>query len=335
MTHVRSRVARRIVVLLTCVLVAAACNPADDWASFGHDAGHSGVSAETSISTSNASTLGIKWQVNTGDSVFASPVVANNAQLGKRVVYIGNLSGVMSAYDAANGNRLWVQQLFPRINSTATVVNGTVYVGSARKLFALNAATGAVECSFFAGGSIASSPVAVDLDGNGVVVYFGDNGLSGSDDGGHVWAINGVDPNSAADCSKKWEFNGYGNPPGSQPNAGTWSPPAFAKDKNGRPLVLFGGSSPDDAVYAVNARTGAKVWRFQANPDHKFDADVGAGPTVSAPGRDGFADGVVYVSGKENATYALNLRTGAKIWRFDIAADTQASRATPARPPRS
>jgi outer membrane protein assembly factor BamB len=30
----------------------------------------------------------------------------------------------------------------------------------------------------------------------------------------------------------------------------------------------------------------------------------------------------VYVAGKENAVYALNLRTGAEVWRFDIAADS-------------
>jgi outer membrane protein assembly factor BamB len=311
--------------LAVAALTAAGCDPgaAQDWPTFGQDPGHNGVSPDRSIGTANASTLGIKWQVNTGDAVFASPVVAFNPQLKKQLVYVANNSGVMSAYDAATGNRVWFRQIGPRVNSTASVVNGTVYVGSAdKKLYALDAATGAVRCTFATGGVIASSPVAVDPDGTGVVVYFGDNGLSGTDDGGHVWAVNGVDPNAAANCSKKWVFDGYGKPTGSQPNAGTWSPPAFGKDKNGRPLLFFGGSSPDDAVYAVDARTGVKAWRFQANPDHKFDADVGAGPTVSPPGRNGFADGVVYVSGKENATYALNLRTGAQIWRFDIAADT-------------
>ena len=162
-----------------------------------------------------------------------------------------------------------------------------------------------MRCTRAVGGVIASSPVAVNPDGTGLVIYFGDNGLNGFDDGGHLWAVNGIDPNAAANCSVKWSFNGYGATPGSQPGAGTWSPPAFAKDKNGRPLVIFGGSSPDDAVYALDARTGARVWRFQANPTGKFDADVGAGPTVSAPGSNGFADGVVYVSGKENVTYAL------------------------------
>ena len=324
-----SRLGRALALLGMVVAVvlpnggATAAATPDDWPSFGHDPGHSGVSGETTISTANAGNLGIKWQVNTGDAVTASPVVAFNAQLGKRVVYVGNNAGVMSAYDAATGRRIWFKQAGPRINSTATVVNGIVYVGSAdKKLYAFDGATGAVRCTRAIGGVIASSPVAVNPDGTGLVIYFGDNGLNGFDDGGHLWAVNGIDPNAAANCSVKWSFNGYGATPGSQPGAGTWSPPAFAKDRNGRPLVIFGGSSPDDAVYALDARTGARVWRFQANPTGKFDADVGAGPTVSAPGNNGIADGVVYVSGKENVTYALNLRTGAKQWAFDIAADS-------------
>jgi outer membrane protein assembly factor BamB len=316
-------VAFGLLVALTGGTSASGAATPEDWPTFGHDAGHSGVSGETAISASNAASLGIKWQVNTGEAVSASPVVAFNAVLNKRVVYVGNNAGVLSAYDAVTGKRLWFRQAGPRIVSTASVVNGTVYVGSsAKKLYALNGATGAVQCTFDAPGVIASSPVAVDPDGTGVVVYFGDNGLGGTDDGGHVWAVNGVDPNAAANCSQKWVFNGYGDPAGSQPNAGTWSPPAFGRDRNGRPLVVFGGSSPDDAIYAVDARTGARVWRRQANPDNKFDADVGAGPTISKPGNNGFVDGVVYVSGKENATYALNLRTGAVIWRFDIAGDS-------------
>ena len=75
-------------------------------------------------------------------------------------------------------------------------------------------------------------------------------------------------------------------------------------------------------MYAVDARTGLRVWRFQANPQHLFDADIGTAPTISAPGVNGLADGAVYAAGKENAVYALNLATGAQLWRFDLAADS-------------
>ena len=324
----RGRLATVLTAAVAAAVPALAAQPAagEDWPMFGHDPRHGGVSAETTISRSNAASLGVAWQANTGDAVSASPVVAFDASRGRQVVYVGNSAGVMSAYDAATGRRLWVQPTGGSINSTAAVAGGVVYVGSAdRRLYALDAATGQVRCSFAAGGVIASSPVVADPDGAGGagrVVYVGDNGVGGVDDGGHLWAVNAVDPDPAVNCSRRWVFDGYGEPPGSQPAAGTWSPPAFARDSAGRPLVVFGGSSPDDAVYALDGRTGARVWRFQANPEGKPDADVGAGATISAPGVNGFADGVVYISGKENATYALNLRTGRLIWRFDIAADS-------------
>ena len=60
-----------------------------------------------------------------------------------------------------------------------------------------------MRCTRAIGGVIASSPVAVNPDGTGLVVYFGDNGLNGFDDGGHLWAVNGVDPNAAANCSRE------------------------------------------------------------------------------------------------------------------------------------
>ena len=65
------------------------------------------------------------------------------------------------------------------------------------------------------------------------------------------------------------------------------------------------------------------VWRFQTQ---KFaqDNDVGAGPTITPPGVNGFADGVVYVAGKDRIVYALNLRTGAEIWEFSIRDDSPA-----------
>jgi outer membrane protein assembly factor BamB len=165
-----------------------------------------------------------------------------------------------------------------------------------------------------------SSPVVVNPDGTGLVAYIGDNGLSGNDDGGHLWAINAVDPNPAEDCSPKWSFNAYGDPVGSHPEAGTWSPPAFGRDVTGRALIVFGGSSTDNSVYGADALTGDRLWRFQTEvflPDN----DVGAGATISAPGVNGFADGVAYIAGKNKIVYALNLRTGTRLWEFRIRDD--------------
>ena len=66
------------------------------------------------------------------------------------------------------------------------------------------------------------------------------------------------------------------------------------------------------------------MWRFQTEVFHP-DNDVGASPTVSPPGINGFVDGAVYVAGKNRIVYAFNLRTGAKLWEFRIRDDAPAA----------
>jgi outer membrane protein assembly factor BamB len=320
-------------VAAAIVLLTTTAATAEDWPMFHHDATHTGVSAEVAIDSTNAATLGPNWEANLGSASYVSPAVAFNQQLQRTLVYVGTQGGQFRAYDAANGQPVWSFKAGSHIQSSPAVAGNVVYVGGSNHyLFALNAATGALLCRFNTGGVISSSPVVADVDGTGDVVYFGDNGLTGSDDGGAEWAINGVDPNPAANCSLKWAFHGFGVPPGSATLAGSWSPPAIARDTLGRNLLVFGSSSPDSAVYAVNALNGNLVWRFQ--PKLEFDSDVGTGPTISPPGVNGFADGVVYVAGKNKIMYALNLRTGAQIWAFNVKNDspeaTKSTRSTAA-----
>jgi outer membrane protein assembly factor BamB len=66
-------------------------------------------------------------------------------------------------------------------------------------------------------------------------------------------------------------------------------------------VVYFGDE--DFHVYAVDARTGAKLWSF-ATGDIVFSS-----PAV--------ANGVVYVGSMDHNVYALNATTGAKLWSFD------------------
>ena len=82
--------------------------------------------------------------------------------------------------------------------------------------------------------------------------------------------------------------------------------------------MVFGSVDPDNSVYALNATTGAKVWTYRTNKTTAND-DVGAAPTISAPGVNGFADGVVYITGKNKISYALDLTTGKLIWQHALA----------------
>jgi outer membrane protein assembly factor BamB len=180
----------------------------------------------------------------------------------------------------------------------------------------LNATNGHLVCKFAVTGTISSVPLVVDPDGHGRIVYFGDSGPGGGPDGGGMWAVSAVG-NPGGPCHLKWRFDGFGNVPGSLTGqAGVYASPALGVDPSGRSLIVFGSTDPDNAVYALDARDGSRVWRFQTKITP--DGDVGAAATISAPQVNGFADGVAYVVGKDGVAYALDLLTGDDIWATDL-----------------
>jgi outer membrane protein assembly factor BamB len=105
--------------------------------------------------------------------------------------------------------------------------------------------------------------------------------------------------------------------------SGSWSPDSYGVNAKGVPLVIFGSGDPDCAVYALNARTGATLWRVASLTGGL--ADFGAGTVVSPPGRNGIADGMAYVPGKDRILYAIDLTTGGLKWTYDYGAATGAN----------
>ena len=64
------------------------------------------------------------------------------------------------------------------------------------------------------------------------------------------------------------------------------------------------------------------MWRTAAyNPPPNI-YDVGAGIATTAPGVNGFADGMAYVASKYGYLYALDLTTGAVVWIYNLGAPT-------------
>ncbi len=91
----------------------------------------------------------------------------------------------------------------------------------------------------------------------------------------------------------------------SYPTGGpVYSSPAVA---NG---VVYVGSD-DNNVYALNAKTGARLWSFATG-----------GSVVSSPA---VANGVVYVGSDDDNVYALNASTGAELWSFTTGNQVQSS----------
>src|SRR5579859_4243433 len=122
---------------------------AGDWPTFLHDPQRTAAGNDTTISTSNASQLGLKWAFKTGGAIAASPTVVGNT------VYVGSWDGYEYALNATTGALVWKTFLgqttapcYPQlagVSSAADVENGVVYVGGGdSNWYALDAATGTI-----------------------------------------------------------------------------------------------------------------------------------------------------------------------------------------------
>lgn len=287
---------------------AAAAEPtAASWPTFHGSPSLNGVSPDTSISTANASTLGLRWMTHTMAPMLSSPVTGHISSPSETLAFIGNNSGYVEAMNLSNGSLVWSDNFSFPIYGTPTFYNGALWVGTfiGGHVYKINGATGHVECTITPStGSDLASPTVATPPGGKTTVYIGmqDNGSVTAP----VMAIN------EATCATEWSKAPWAI------LSGTWNPTSFGVDAKGVPLVFAGDGDPDSAAYALNANTGAEVWRNQnLSPSY---ADVGAGLTVSAPGNNGIADGEVYYPGKDRILYAIDMTTGKTVWTFNYGA---------------
>ncbi len=282
--------------------------PTYSWPEFHYGPDLLGTSADPTITSSNAHQLGVKWMSPIGGSL-ASPMVAYNAALSETLAYVGTSAGYFDAVDAANGQIVWSEPLGTSATSSPLIEGGNVWIaptGNGRA-YKLDAATGAIECSANVSHTILSTPVIATPPGGSPTVYFASLGAGPTN--GNVWAF------SEADCSQEWSWDSFNT---SGQDSGVWDELGYNVDANGDGLLLFGSANPDSSVYALNAVTGSEVWRFQSYQPAGEDWDVGAGVTTTAPGVNGFADGMAYVDGKDGIFYALDLTTGAMVWSYNF-----------------
>ena len=121
-----------------------------DWPTYLHDVARSSATSESILSTANVPTLVQQWSHATGGVVAASPAIVNG------VVYVGSWDGNEYALNGSTGAVIWQTALGTTtdppcvpphlgVTSSATVINGVVYVGGGDAYwYALDANTGAV-----------------------------------------------------------------------------------------------------------------------------------------------------------------------------------------------
>ncbi len=165
---------------------------------------------------------------------------------------------------------LHVKWRFPLGEASPAVVDGVVFAGVENKLFALNATTGAQIWSYqISSACVGASPVVA-----AGTVYMATLSRRG------VIALN------AQTGALRWDSN-------LQIYCST---PVI---DNG---VLYVGST-DHHVYALDATTGATLWRYATG-----NQVIYCSPAV--------ANGTVYIGSTDGSLYALNASTGALVWSF-------------------
>lgn len=159
------------------------------------------------------------------------PVRSSPAVVGG-VVFIGSNDGKVYALNAATGALVWSRHVGTTIRSSPAVVAGTLYVGSSNHLlYALNAASGAVRWTGSTGGPITSSPAV-----SGALVYIG------SQDGS-VYAF------PAAGCGHSTCTARWARPTGGavESSPAVWHGSVYIGSDNGN-------------IDAFNATTGTPQW---------------------------------------------------------------------------
>ncbi|MEI6845934.1 MAG: PQQ-binding-like beta-propeller repeat protein, partial [Candidatus Firestonebacteria bacterium] len=241
----------------------------------------------------------------------------------KGLVFLGDSSGKISAFDASGDNPepVWQYSAGGKIISSLAADNGIVYALSQDgKLYALKYLTGELLYNYTIGSSDVSSPLiyggclygATGFPNKilysfnlatrtmswtkdvGTYVYsspaFHDGYIYSGANNGRFYALD------AANGDIKWYFQTLGD--------FLYSSPCVSSDGN---WVYFAPGNDDRKIYALNAKTGAPKSGWVA-------VNFGTTPTVASSITE--EDGVLYfVSGAAPATlYAVNTADGTQKW---------------------
>jgi outer membrane protein assembly factor BamB len=271
------------------------------------------TSLDGNIYAVNAATGAQEWSAGLGGAADASPAVAPDGA--RTEVIAGSEDDTVSALAGASGQFaqiLWTFTTGGAVESSPTLANGVVYVGSDDdNVYAINASSGQSEWDFSTNGPVTSSPTVANGD-----VYVGSsdgNVYALTTSGTELWSFNAGGAVSTPAVASGTVYVGAGNGEVYALDATTgdelWSydtaTGGAGKTGAGSPAVAGGtvyvGS--DTGVYALNAATGAVLW----NNGPKFAGS----PTV--------ANGVVYTGSTFRQVYALSAATGAVLWSYATA----------------
>ena len=257
-----------------------------------------------------------RWTFDTGWPVRRAPtVVGGRVFVGAGVSPVGALSGPIGAVyalDAASGDLLWEARI-PAVDSSPTVVNGTVFVGDSDGLVhALSAASGGSlwTAEVAADSAVRSSPTVVD----GTVLVGGQAGVYALDvvTGDTRWLFETEQavrssPTVADGRVVVGRIDGSVSAVTAATGEERWTTELGPRPVRSSPTVadgqVFVGSN-NVGVHALDLETGDRVWRDNT------DRAVTSSPTV--------AGDTLYVGGQDGNLHAFGVETGDRLWRVPV-----------------
>ena len=191
--------------------------------------GHADEYPDFSSNATYAGKVGEVWRIKSGRSIYAS------ATCWKDRVFVGDVTGLMTAYDKATGKECWHFQADKKIVGTPAVVSGTLVFGSTGdRIYGLDARTGRelwqIKTDLPIMGAVAS---------DGKTAYIG-----GSDHKMHA-----IDARTG---KERWTFDGV--------KGYIVTRPLLTQG-----MVVFGAW--DSKLYALNQQDGSLLWTWNHPKD--------------------------------------------------------------------
>ena len=210
-----------------------------------------------------------RWEFNTGYTISSTPAVWQNLAI------VGDASGTVYAFALKEGAVKWKFQAKGAVYSTPDVSGDrVVFASTDGNVYCLKAATGKEIWRFATGRALVACPLIVSD-----MVFLGSSE-------GRFRAL------SLKAGKKLWDFDGV--------NGFVETRPLFYEDK-----IIFGAW--DQHLYALDARTGALVWKWKGDRAGTLLSPAACWPVA--------ANGKVFIVAPDRKMTALDAKTGTQLWR--------------------
>ena len=231
--------------------------------------GHADEYPDFSSNATYASKVGEVWRIKSGRSIYTS------ATCWKDRVFVGDVTGLMTAYDKATGKECWHFQADKKIVGTPAVVSGTLVFGSTGDLiYGLDARTGRelwqIKTDLPIMGAVAS---------DGKTAYIG-----GSDHKMHA-----IDARTG---KERWTFDGV--------KGYIVTRPLLTQG-----MVVFGAW--DSKLYALNQQDGSLLWTWNHPKDGLHYSPAQVWPVANKE--------AIFIADPQRALTAISLKDGKTLWR--------------------